>query len=904
MPTLYLIDGSALAYRSHYAFSRTPLTSPSGQPTGATFGVALFVNSLTSRPDLTHAVCIFDAKGPTFRHEIYPEYKATRQKMPSELADQLPGMKEMIKAMGIPTLEKRGFEADDLIGTIAIRAAAEGFDVFIVSGDKDFGQLVSSKIHLLIPKGKGEGLEIFDEAAVEAKWGVPPEKIIDFMGLKGDSSDNVPGVPIVGDKTAAQLINQFGSLDEVLSKAEEVTKPALRRNLIDYAEQARLSRRLVTIDTSVPVSMTSDEFTFRIDDTEKLADIYREYGFHSLLAKLDAEQVEDSSDLKYKAVTTEEELDTLIDTMKKVDLLSVDLETTSTDPMQAEIVGFSFSFNNGEGFYIPACLGYFPGLEGETGRLGQDITAETRWVLNKLRPLYENSTIRKCGQNLKYDALVLHCHGIKLKNIASDSMVASYVLDPTRRQHNIDSLALEHLNFKKIPTSDLIGTGKKQISMADVPLEKITPYACEDADIARRLCILFQKQLHEGELANLYRDLELPLIPVLMEMEYNGVALNVELLESMSVEMGEKLDGLTEEIYRLAGTQFNINSTKQLQHILFDKLQLKPVKKTKTGYSTDVEVLEKLASQDPLPKTLLEYRQLQKLKSTYVDSLPKMINPVTGRVHTSFNQVVAATGRLSSSDPNLQNIPIRTEIGGAIRRAFIPEKQSQVLLSADYSQIELRIVAHISGDEELIAAFHEGRDVHASTAARIMNVPVEMVTPEMRRSAKEINFGVIYGMGDWGLSERLGIPVNVAADFRKQYFETYPGVRAYMDGIIEQARRENLVTTMMGRRRFLPEIDSTNRNIREFAERTAINTPIQGSAADMIKMAMVRIHERIKELPAKMILQVHDELVFEVEREAIDEVKTAVKEEMENAMKLKVPVVVDLGVGENWLEAH
>ncbi|MCX6641735.1 MAG: DNA polymerase I [bacterium] len=909
MATLYLIDGSALAYRSHFAFARNPLTSPGGKPIGATFGVALFLDSLLHRQDLSHAACLFDTKEPTFRHEIFADYKATRQKMPQELADQLETIKAMMQALGIPVLEKPGYEADDLIGTLAVQAAAMGFDVFIISGDKDFGQLVNDKIKLLVPKGKGEGLEIMDARGVEAKWGVPPDKIIDYMGLKGDSSDNVPGVPKVGDKTAAELIQRFGSLDAVLEHASEITKPVLRQSLLDFADQARLSRRLVTLDTRAPLDLNPDDLHQQKPDVAALMEIYRSLGFHSRMQKLEIESI--AQEVQYTAVTSVEELNRLIPQLKSGNPLSVDLETTSQDPMQAEIVGFSFAVRDHEAWYVPVNQNCFPQTARGIQRLEQTVPGETCWVINQLRGILENETIPKCGQNLKYDALVLQCYGVELRGIVFDTMIASYLIDPSRRQHNLDSLALEHLKFKKIPTSDLIGSGKNQITMAAVPLEQISRYACEDADTARRLAILLKGRIEQEGLQKLLNDLELPLIAVLKEMEFNGIGLDIGLLDSISAEMGKRLDELTQDIYKLAGTEFNINSTQQLAHILFEKLQLKPVKKTKTGFSTDVEVLEKLALLDPLPKALLEYRQIQKLKSTYVDALPRMVNPVTHRVHTSFNQTVAATGRLSSSDPNLQNIPIRTEIGGQIRKAFVPGKKSQVLLSADYSQIELRLVAHISGDRELISAFHEGRDVHTSTAAKILHVAPEEITPEMRRSAKEINFGVIYGMGDWGLSERLGIPLNVAAEFRKQYFETYPGVKAYMDGIIAKAHRDKRVTTLLGRHRLLPDIDSTNRNVREFAERIAINTPIQGSAADMIKLAMIRVQRRLHQLaspmfpvPAKMILQVHDELVFEVEREALDEVKQLVKEEMEGALKLNVPVVVELGVGDNWLEAH
>jgi DNA polymerase-1 len=909
MPTLYLIDASALAYRSHFALSRTALTSAAGEPTGAIFGAAVFLNSLLNREDLTHIAAIFDSRGPTFRHELYHDYKATRQKMPDELSGQLEGMKEMIRAMGLETLEMPGFEADDIIGTLAVKAAALQWDVFIVSGDKDFGQIVGPKVKLMVPHSGGQ-MEIIDEKGVLGKWGVPPDKIVDYMGLKGDTSDHVPGVPKVGDKTAAELINTFGSLDEVLAQAPNITKPALRQNLIDFADQARLSRQLVTLHTEVPLSLGLDHLARRPADIPRLMEIYRRYSFHNLLEKLEVAHREEV--VGYHAVTTPEDLEALIPQLKRGKPLSVDLETTAIDPMQAQVVGFSFSIKEGEAYYVPAEGGFFPASDTVITRLGEPVPPETCWVLQKLRPLWEDATLPKTGQNLKYDGLVLRCYGIELKGVKFDSMVAAYVLDPTRRVYNMDSLALEYLNFKKIPTSSLIGLGRNQISMREVSLDKISQYACEDADVALRLERFLGKRIKEGSLNDLFHQLEIPLILVLMEMEFNGMALDVELLKSLSQDMSWRLNDLTVEIYRLAGTEFNINSTQQLAHILFEKLQLKPIKKTKTGYSTDVEVLEKLAIDDPLPRALLEYRQIQKLKSTYVDALPNMINPVTGRVHTSFNQTVASTGRLSSSDPNLQNIPIRTETGGQIRRAFVPgNKKSQVLLSADYSQIELRLVAHIANDEGLMEAFRTGHDVHTSTAAKILHVSEAEVTPEMRRSAKEINFGIMYGMGDYGLSERLGIPVNVAAEFRKEYFKTYPGVRAYMDNTIAAARKTKRVTTLLGRHRLLPDMDSKNRNVREFAERTAINTPIQGSAADMIKLAMIRIHDRLKKMatpmfpqPARMLLQVHDELVFEVEKSALEEVKQAVKEEMEGAMKLNVPVVVELGVGENWLEAH
>ncbi|MBU0519526.1 DNA polymerase I, partial [bacterium] len=714
MPTLYLIDGSALVYRTHFAFARVGLTGPNGQPLGATYGVALFLHSLLHRNDLDAVACIFDTKEPTFRHKIFADYKATRQKMPDELADQLEGIKQLSAAFGFETLEQVGFEADDIIGTLAKNAADQGYDVLILSGDKDFGQLVNDKIKLLVPERQGSGMNVMDAAAVQEKWGVSPEKIIDYMGLKGDSSDNIPGVPKVGDKTAAQLINEFGSMDEVLARAAEVSKPALQKNLLEFADQARLSRELVTIDVNVPVEINFEALVREQPDKEKLLEFYKRCGFTSLIDRLDLEQSAKPEELDYQTITSEEKLTELIEKLSESDLVSFDLESTSKFPMAAELVGFSFAIKDAEAFYVPVNGGFFPEEEKGITRLGQLVFGETQWVLDKLRPLLENEIILKCGQNLKYDALVLRCYGVNLKGIVFDSMIASYLIDPSRRQHNIDSLALEYLNFKKTPTSDLIGRGQKQISMAEVPVETVSLYACEDADIARRLSLLLKNKLQENNVAALFDELELPLLPVLLEMEYNGVALDRKLLKEMSTEMGSQMQALTDQIYAMAGSEFNINSTKQLQEVLFENLGLKPVKKTKTGYSTDVDVLEKLALVHPLPEKLLEYRQYQKLKSTYVDALPQMINPVTGRGHTSFNQTVAATGRLSSSDPNLQNIPIRTELGGQIRRAFIPGKSSQLLLSADYSQIELRLVAHISGDEELISAFKSGDDIHTA----------------------------------------------------------------------------------------------------------------------------------------------------------------------------------------------
>jgi len=896
-PRLFLIDGTALAYRSYFGFIRNPLINSKGVNTSGVFG---FTNSMMKllrdeKPD--YIACVFDTKSPTFRHKIYPEYKATRKKMPDELRDQFPEIRKIVEAFQIPILEKEGFEADDVIGTLAREAEAQDLDVYMVTGDKDFMQLVSSKVKMYI-MGKSDQPDILTPAGVKIKMGVDPGKIIDLLGLMGDSSDNVPGVPGVGPKTALELLSAYESMEGVLEHAKDVKKNKVRENLVTYKDQALLSKDLVTIRTNVPLEVSVDQLKAREMDREKVLALFKELEFSRMLDEVQDSVGEQTRDMDrhYQTVRTKSELDTFVQKLKSIPMFSVDLETTSLDSITAEIVGFSFSWKAGEAAYVPFHLPDEPSLFS---------------TLEILRPVLENPDIRKCGQNIKYDMRVLKRQGVQLQGVDFDSMVAAYLINPSMRRFGIDNLAMEYLRIKKIPTTDLIGSGRNQISMADVPLEKVADYACEDADVAFRLREILEPKLAENDMLQLFHDVEIPLIQVLMDMEENGVALDLDMLKTMSEEMDGQLQKLIQEIYDLAGETFNINSTQQLGSILFEKMKVHEIvggrrpKRTKTGYSTDVNVLESLSAHS-LPRKLLDYRQLTKLKSTYVDALPKLVSPVTNRVHASFNQAVTATGRLSSSDPNLQNIPIRTELGRTIRKAFVPEKKDWVILSADYSQIELRIMAHLSGDETLLESFQNGEDVHRRTASEMFDIPQEAVTADHRRQAKTINFGIMYGMGPYGLASRLKISFDEAHNFISAYFVRYPKVNTFIARTIAQAHEKGFVTTLLNRRRYLPELKSDNRNVREFGERTAVNTPIQGTAADLIKIAMIRISEKLKQesWQAKMILQIHDELVFEAPETESDKLAEMVRKEMEGAIDLSVPIKVDMGVGESWFEAH
>ena len=842
------------------------------------------------KPD--YIAMVFDTKAPTFRHEIFKEYKSTRAKMPQEMESQLPRIREIIDGMNLPVVEMEGFEADDLMGTIAKQAKKNGVEVVLVTGDKDFTQLVDEDVKILNPRRSGEQTEIIDHRNVQEKFGVPPDKVTDVMGLMGDSSDNVPGVPGIGEKTAKELVQKFGSLEKVLASADKVKRKNVRNNLKEHADIARLSKKLVTIDVNAPYEFDLKEFQRKEFNLPRLKELFKELEFSAFLKEITPEEVKE--EVSYGAIRDEKELKELLEALKGKKEFCLDTETTSLSAVDAELVGISICYKKGEAYYIP--VGH---QEGETLDLDK--------ALNYLKDVLQDEKIKKIGQNLKFDLEVLSQHGIDLKGISFDTMIASYLLNPSEYQHNLDYLALKFLDHRMIPITDLIGSGKKQKSFAEVPLMDATLYSCEDADFTLRLKEIFEPKLKELKLEKLFYEVELPLIQVLADMELNGVCIDVDYLKEMSDSMKKELNKLEKEIFKLAGKEFNVNSPQQLSQVLFEDLKLPPVKKTekKTALSTDWGVLETLSKIHPLPRILLDYRQLSKLKSTYVDALPQLISPKTRRIHTSFNQTVTATGRLSSSDPNLQNIPIRTEMGKKIRKAFIPSSDDFIILSSDYSQIEPRILAHFSEDETLSNSFLKGEDIHKRTASEVFGVPLSKVTEEERRLAKTTNFSIMYGVSAYGLSQSTDMTPQEAAAFIEVYFKRYPKVKEYLDSSIEQAKELGYAVTLLGRRRYIPEINSSNRQKREFAERVAINTPIQGTAADLIKVVMIEIAKELRKKTAKskMILQVHDELVFELHRDELDWIKEMVKDKMENTIKLNVPIIVDMKIGKNWLEA-
>jgi DNA polymerase-1 len=888
---LFLIDGHALAYRSYFAFIRNPLINSKGENTSAVFGFSSALLKIIREHQPDYLAVVFDTAKPTFRHKLYPEYKSTRAKMPDPMRQQMPRIHQIVEAMDIPILEREGYEADDVMASLARRAEKKKMDVVLVTGDKDLLQLVTDRVKVLDPKRGGEEEVLYDQEGVRRRFGLEPGQIVDFMSLKGDTSDNVPGVSGIGDKTARKLIQEYGDLESVLEQADQMTSKRVRQGLLEHAGQARLSRDLVRLESGLEMDVSFDQLVLGDFDIPRLVELFRELEFTSLLRQISVEEPDHA--LNCSLVTGSQELSRLIRTLEKADAMVLDVETTSTDPMEAELVGLAFAVRPGEAFYLPVGHEEGPNLDQEK-------------VLERLRPLLADEKIAKCGHNIKYDRTVLVRHGCPLEGIAFDTMVASYLINPSARRHNLDLVSLEYLGQKKIPLQDLIGKGKAQKSFAQVPQEDAADYAGEDADCTLRLWHLLKDRLHEMDLQDLFDRVEMPLVSVLSEMEMAGVQLDADFLERMSAEMKIELDRLIEEIYRMAGEEFNINSPKQLSHILFDKLELPVIRRTKTGYSTDENVLEELSREHPLPRKLLEYRQLMKLKSTYVDALPRMVNSRTGRIHTSFNQTITATGRLSSSEPNLQNIPIRTEFSKTIRKAFVAPDGHHVILSADYSQIELRIMAHLSGDEALLQAFRQDADVHARTAAAVFGISQEEVTPELRRQAKVVNFGIIYGMSPYGLAKQLEIEPQEASRFIDSYFQIYPQVQQYMERIVQQAEEQGYVTTLLGRRRYLPELRSGQAPVVAFARRTAINTPIQGTAADLIKVAMIRIQQALKEggLATRMIIQIHDELVFEVPKKELDKVRPLVGSHMEKALELDVPIKVEIGAGRSWYEAH
>ncbi|MBW2699200.1 MAG: DNA polymerase I [Deltaproteobacteria bacterium] len=883
----YLIDGSGYIYRAFFGIAQ--LSNSSGTPTNAVFGVTRMLLKLLDEEQPENLVVVFDAPGPTFRHEIYPEYKANRPPTPEELVPQRPLVRRAVEALNLPQVELVGFEADDLIGTLTDRAREAGQEVVIVSGDKDMMQLVGPGVVLLDPmKGKR-----YDADGVFEKMGVKPEQVVDLLALMGDSSDNIPGIHGVGPKTAAKLLVEHGDLESVLAAADGMKKSKLKERLIEQADSARLSRKLAAIKRDVDMALSLDDLRLSPPDEEKLDAFFVEMEFSALrrsqvaVRSIDTDHYETLLDLKQLAAWVER--------IRGAGRCALDLETDSLDPMQAQIVGMSFCVAEGQAAYLPVAH------EGE----GTPTQLDLQVVLKELSGVFGPDGVEIWGQNIKFDALILRRHGLELGRIAADSMLQSYLLDPGRRSHGLDHLAQELLGHDTIKYKDVTGKGKQQVTFAEVPLDKATAYAAEDADVTFRLCEKLGPQVEEAGLGELMQGLELPLLRVLINMEEAGFLVDARSLTELSTELGSELVRMEQRIHELAGHAFNINSPSQLRVILFEELGLPVQKKTKSGPSTDQSVLEILAFEHPLPAEILAFRQVAKLKSTYADVLPGMINPETGRIHSRFHQTVAATGRLSSSDPNLQNIPVRTELGRRIRKAFIVPPGHK-LLSADYSQVELRILAHVTGDQNLRKAFQDGEDVHARTAARIFDVPVEQVSSDMRTRAKAVNFGILYGQGPFALARQLGVSHGEAKEIIDTYLERHAGVSTWIAKIHEQARQEGLVTTLFGRRRFLPNLSSRNFNVRSNAERMAQNTPIQGTAADIIKRAMVDIHQALSEqgMRSRMILQVHDELMFEVPDDELDLLENLVREKMEHGVQLEVPLVVDVHVGLSWDEVH
>jgi DNA polymerase-1 len=885
-PLLLLIDGSAYLYRAFFAVRG--MSDAQGRPTNAVFGFTrmLLKTLKTRKPDAVAVV--FDAPGRTFRDDLYPEYKATREAMPEDLARQLPYVKAIPPAFRIETLEVPGVEADDVIGTLAERGLERGYEVCLVSGDKDFMQLVTKRAGAAAP-----GITIFDDMKdrvigideVVEKFGVPPERVADVLALTGDSSDNIPGVRGIGPKFAAELIRDFGPVEALLERVEPRFRAALEAGRAD----ALLSKRLATIRRDVDVRFDPEGLALRAPDVERLVAMFHDLGFGSLLQELPAGAARRRSISfdRYRLVDTEADLDALVKELSTASLFAFDLESTSPDPMRARLVGVSVCAREGEAAYVPVGHAY----------LGVPAQLPAERVLEALRPVLEDPGIRKVGQNCTYDALLLRRHGIRVHPLAFDTMVGAWLLDPDRGPFNLETLSKKWLDHDMIRFEDVAGKGKAQVTFDLVPLDRARDYSAEDADVAFRLAPMLEEKVREDGLGRVLDDIELPLLDVLVELEMNGVGIDAAHFAGLSRDFERRMAGTVKEAFAAAGEEFNLDSPKQLQRILFEKLKLSPGKRTKTGFSTDVSVLEKLAPQHALPARILDYRLLAKLKGTYVDALPALVNPETGRIHTSYNQAVAATGRLSSSDPNLQNIPVRTPEGREIRKGFVPAP-GRVLVGADYSQVELRILAHLSGDERLKAAFREGRDVHAATAEELFGGADD----ERRRRAKAINFGIIYGMSAFGLAQRLDVDVKTADEYIRLYFSRYPSVKGWLEGTIESGRRTGFVQTLFGRRRYVPDLKSSNRVVSAGAERIAVNAPIQGTAADLMKLAMIRVSRRLRGSGALLILQVHDELVLEASRGKAEEVAAAVREEMEGVHPLEVPLSVEVADGATWAD--
>jgi DNA polymerase-1 len=896
-PPLVLVDGSSYLFRAFHALP--PLTNSKGQPTGAVYGVINMLNKLVAEYKPEHIAVVFDAKGKTFRNDMYKEYKANRPPMPDELSSQIAPLYEIVEALGYPMVIVPGVEADDVIGTYARQATEQKVDTLISTGDKDLAQLVNSHVTLINTMNN----VVLDEAGVVDKFDVPPSAIVDYLALMGDSSDNIPGVPKVGPKTAAKWLKQYETLDNLVANADDI-KGKVGESLRDNLDQLPLSRELTTIKCDVELEHAISDLVMRTPQLDKLKQVYTEMEFKTWLSNLSINDGEVDAnpavkalpEASYETVLDQAGFDRWLKKLKAADYFAFDTETTSLDYMKARVVGVSFAVQVGEAAYVPFAHDYLDAPE----QLSEKV------VLGGLKRLLEDENKKKIGQNLKYDGHVLANHGITLKGIAQDTMLESYVLDSTQR-HGMDELALRLLGHSTIHFEDIAGKGAKQLTFNQIDLEQAGPYAAEDADITLQIHEKLSAALdQQPALKSVYLDIELPLLNVLLKIERNGVKIDVPMLESQSKQLAERMKEVELQAYEEAGETFNLASPKQLSMILFEKLAIPSSKKTKTGqYSTSEDVLQELAVDYALPKLILEHRSLSKLKSTYTDKLPLQVNAKTGRVHTSYNQTVAATGRLSSTDPNLQNIPIRSEEGRRIRQAFIAPEGCK-MMAADYSQVELRIMAHLSGDEALLKAFANGIDVHRATAAEVFGVALDAVESEQRRAAKAINFGLIYGMSAFGLAKQLNIGRYEAQDYIDTYFARYPGVKTYMDKTREQAHDKGYVETVYGRRLYLPEINSRNGQRRQYAERTAINAPMQGTAADIIKLAMIAVDRALSasKLDAKVVMQVHDELVLEVQTKDVQALTELLKVEMEQAAALNVPLVVDIGTGNNWDEAH
>lgn len=898
-PLLVLFDGNAIVHRAFHALP--PLTvSKTGEVIGAVYGFALILLKAINELKPTHCAIAFDKKAPTFRHQMFDQYKAQRPPTPDELVNQLGRVRQLVDAFHIPIFELDDYEADDVLGTLSQQASHQDIDTIIVTGDADAMQLVSPRVRVFTPRRAFGDTMLYDETAVSQKYGIKPEQIADFKALKGDPSDNIPGVPGIGEKTAVRLIQQFGTIDQIYAHIDEVTPPKLQALLRQNEAIARQSKELATIVTQTPVTLNLDDCQISHYDRHQVTELFRELEFSSLLTKLpEVEEVapEATTQVKtkpppqedYHIVNTTPALDELLNRLSAAKSFAFDLETTSLNAMSAEMVGISLSPAPGEAYYIP--VGHVGWRQVEQLPLKQ--------VIDWLKPPLEDATLAKLAHNSKYDMTVLAEYGVTVNNLTFDTMVAAYLLG--EKSLGLKALAFSKLGIEMTPITALIGSGAKQISMSLVEVSRAADYSCADADITGQLTELLKVELHQQGLWQLFSEVEMPLVPVLVHMERNGVALDTDLLRQMSHRLGEQLLKLETEIYNSVGHHFNINSPQQLSSVLFQELKLPSARKTKSGYSTGASVLEELRGVHPVIEFILEYRQLAKLKSTYIDALPSLINPKTGRVHTSFNQTRTATGRLSSSEPNLQNIPVRGELGKEVRQAFIAPPGS-FLMAGDYSQIDLRALAHLSQDPSLLGAFHNDEDIHSATAAQLFGIDTPQVTPDMRRLAKTVNFGVIYGMSNYGLEQATELSWEEATQFIASYFEKYPGVKQYLESTKEQAREIGYVQTLLGRRRFIPEINSSNRQVREAAERMAINMPVQGTSADIIKVAMINLYREMnqRQLKSKMVLQVHDELIFEVPEEEVELMRQLVPQIMSTALELSLPLKVDIKIGNNW----